>query len=42
MDNYYDYKFFYCKNNNELKIKLYQNIPDIYFYSNDLNYDFEL
>ena len=42
MDNYYNYKFIYCKNNENMKEKLYQNIPDIYFYSKQLNHDFEL
>ena len=42
MDFYYDYKFFYCKNNKEMKDRLYKSIPDIYFYSNDLKYNFEL
>jgi hypothetical protein len=42
MDFYIDYDFFYCKNTKEIKEKLNIIIPDLYFYSKDLNYDFEL
>ena len=42
LDFYFDYDFFYCKNTKEIKEKLNNIIPDIYFYSKDLNYDFEL
>ena len=42
MDSYYDYDFFYCKNTKEIKEKLNNVVYNIYFYSKDLNYDFEL
>ena len=42
MDFYFDYDFFYCYNNKEIKEQLNNIIPDIYFYSKNLNYDFEL
>ena len=42
LDFYFDYDFFYCYNNKEIKEQLNNIIPDIYFYSKNLNYDFEL
>ena len=35
-------KFFYCKNDNKLKKDLYSLLPDLYFYSNEINYTFEI
>ena len=42
LDFYFDYDFFYCENTKEIKEKLNNILPDIYFYSKNLNYDFEL
>ena len=42
LDFYFDYDFFYCENTKEIKEKLNNIIPNIYFYSKDLNNDFEL
>ena len=49
LENYYepsdidfDYDFFYCKNTKEMKEQLNKIIPDIFFYSKNLNYNFEL
>ena len=42
IDIYYDYDFFYCQNTKEIKDVLNNIIYDIYFYSRNLNYDFEL
>ena len=42
IDRYYDYDFFYCHNTKEIKEKLNKVIHNIYFYSRNLNYDFEL
>ena len=42
VDFYFDYDFFYCNNTKEIKEKLVKVIPNIYFYSKNLNFDFEL
>ena len=42
MDFYYDYDFFYCKNTKDIKEQLNKIIPDMFFYSKNLNYNFEL
>ena len=42
MDSILHYNFFYCKNTKEIKERLNKIIPDLYFYSKDLNYNLEL
>ena len=39
---YSKFKFFYCKNEQSIKDKLYSIIPIIYFYSHEFNHTFEL
>ena len=35
-------KFYYCENNDKIKKELYKLFPNIFFYSNEFNYTFEL
>ena len=42
IDNDYDYNFFYCNNNKEIKEKLNKLVPDIFFYLKNANVNFEL
>ena len=35
-------KFFYCKNDNKIKKELYSLLPNLYFYSHEFNYTFEI
>ena len=42
IDNDYDYNFFYCINNKEIKEKLNIIVPDIFFYLKNSNKSFEL
>ena len=39
---YVNYSFFYCKNEKDIKNKLYNILPTIYFFSKDFNYTLEL
>ena len=36
------YKFYYCKNSNDIKNQLYELLPKLHFYSNEFNYTFEI
>lgn len=36
------YRFYYCKNNNDIKKQLYELLPKLHFYSNRFNYTFEI
>lgn len=42
IDFNFNFEFFYCKNENNIKNKLKELISTIYFYSKDLNFTFEL
>ena len=41
-EHYSDYEFFYCKNDKDIKKKLYELIPSLFFFSKELQYTFEL
>ena len=36
------YRFYYCKNNNDIKKQLYELLPKLHFYSYKFNYTFEI
>jgi hypothetical protein len=36
------YRFYYCKNNNDIKKELNELLPKLHFYSNRINYTFEI